>query len=694
MRFAVPSGRPPAALSRSALRFMALTTIAGWSAFAVVLAQSDWQIGPGQSASVCLVLAGLVFLGELRPIVIARGDRQGSVTVSTAFALALVFVGPLWMAMTVMVAAAGCEDLRSRKHWRALAFGIGQTAITLLAARAVYAAAAGQQMLQGQPLLLPNDLHATLAAGAAFFLVSNTLSGISVALLSEDRVMEHLRSDIQFQLATSGVLLSFAPVVAAAAHLSLWLVPMLLLPIGAIHRSAQLAADREHEALHDGLTGLPNRALFRLRVERACQETAGVAGGFAVILLDLDHFKEINDTLGHHVGDDLLECVSARLRSQLRPQDTVARLGGDEFVVLVAGINEDEEALPVASRLLDTLKTAFVVDGVRLEVGASLGIAVHPTHGDDVDQLLQRADIALYEAKVERGGFRMYEASADVHTPQRLAVAAELREGLERGELFLQHQPKVDVQTGHVVGFESLVRWRHPVHGVVMPDDFLPVVENTGLITPLTLQVLDLALTAVASWRAHGHDVSVAVNLSVRHLTDLGLPAQVDEALRKHDLPPSALVLEVTETLIMSDPVRAAEVLRLLRELGVGLAVDDFGTGYSSLAYLRRLDVHELKIDRSFVGSVTEDDGDAVIVRSTIEMGRNLGLRLVAEGVEDEATLELLRRWGCTLAQGFLFSRPLDDDAVLEWLATRRAAEHLTAGSVPPPRAEWATLPA
>ena len=324
------------------------------------------------------------------------------------------------------------------------------------------------------------------------------------------------------------MLATFAPVVAASVELSLWLVPLLLLPIVAIHRSAQLAADREWESLHDGLTGLPNRALFRLRVQRACEDSRRPSGAFAVILLDLDHFKEINDTLGHHVGDDLLRVVAERLRASVRPADTVARLGGDEFVVLVTDLVDGEQsARELADRLLAGLVEPFHVDGVRLEIGASLGVALHPAHGDHVDLLLQRADIALYAAKVERGHAKLYEAADDVHTPARLTLAAELREGMERGELFLQHQPQVDVRTGTVVGFESLVRWRHPERGVVMPGDFLPVVENTGLITPLTLTVLDLALSAVAQWRAEGHDVTVAVNLSVRHLTDLGLPRQV-----------------------------------------------------------------------------------------------------------------------------------------------------------------------
>ena len=658
-------------LPAAAWRFIAATVVAGWLVVGAVLAASVGTEVEGRTAAICVVLALLVTAGELRPIVIARGDVRDEITVSTPFVLALLFVGPLWLAVSVQVAAVALQDARARKAGVKLLFNGAQYALTVLAARAVFAALAGQPLLAGGPLDLPGDLPAAFAAGMTFFAVNHVLSGAVVALVAQEPLVRSLGSDLRFHLTTSGVLASFAPVVAASVHLSLWLVPMLLLPIVAIHRSAQLAADRERESLHDGLTGLPNRALFRLRVQRECEDTRRSGRPFAVILLDLDHFKEINDTLGHHVGDDLLRVVADRLRDSVRPADTVARLGGDEFVVLVTDLSGEQQACELAERLLAGLVEPFLVDGVRLEIGASLGVALHPAHGDHVDLLLQRADIALYSAKAERGRFRLYEAADDVHTPARLTLAAELREGMERGELFLQHQPQVDAQTGTVVGFEALVRWRHPERGVVMPGDFLPVVENTGLITPLTLTVLDLALTAVAEWRAEGHDVTVAVNLSVRHLTDLGLPRQVDEALRKHGVPASALVLEVTETLIMSDPVRAREVLHLLRELGVALAVDDYGTGYSSLAYLRRLDVHELKIDRSFVGQVTTDEGHATIVRSTVEMGHNLGLRLVAEGVEDAATLDLLRGWGCDVAQGYHLSRPLDLAAVLPWLVGR-----------------------
>jgi diguanylate cyclase (GGDEF)-like protein len=660
-------------LPASARRFVLAVVVSGWTALVVTLGVSAGTVLEGRSAAVCVVLSLLVLAAELRPIVIARGDMRDEITVSTSFALALVVTGPLWLSMSAQVAAVALQDARARKDGLKLVFNVAQHALTILAARATYAGLSGQPLLHGEPLSLPDHLPAALLAGVAFFCVNNCLPGVVVALAEGEPFLAHLRSDLRFQLATTGVLLSFSPVVSASAQLSLWLVPMLLLPMEAIHRSAQLAADREHEAHHDGLTGLPNRALFRLRVQRACEDSRRTGRPFAVILLDLDHFKEINDTLGHHVGDDLLRTVASRLRASVRPGDTVARLGGDEFVVLVTDLSGDAEAEggELATRLLGGLVDPFLVEDVRLEIGASLGVALHPAHGDHVDLLLQRADIALYGAKVERGRFKLYEAADDVHTPERLTLAAELREGIERGELFLQHQPQVDLRTGTVLGFESLVRWRHPERGVVMPDEFLPVVENTGLITPLTLTVLDLALSAVAEWRASGHELTVAVNLSVRHLTDLGLPRQVADALRKHGLPPSALVLEVTETLIMSDPVRATDVLRLLRELGVALAVDDFGTGYSSLAYLRRLEVHELKIDRSFVRHITSDEGHATIVRSTIEMGRNLGLRLVAEGVEDDSTLSLLRGWGCDVAQGYHLSRPLDADAVLPWLGGR-----------------------
>jgi len=653
------------------LRVFAVLTCAAGLVTVVVLLLDASVSSLLREPLVYTLLAVMVVAGELRPIVIARGDVRDEITVSTTFALALTLVGPLWLAVTVLASAVAVEDVRSRKDPLKLCFNAAQYALTLTSARFVFATMTGTSYAHGSVLDLPAELPAALAAGMAFFLVNNLLAGVVAALALEVPVLGHLRADLRFQLATSGVQLSFAPVVAAAVHLTPWLLPLLLLPIGAIYTSAKLAAQRERESLHDVLTGLPNRSLFRMRVARACEDTSRDGRGFAVMLVDLDHFKEINDTLGHHVGDDLLRVVAARLSENLRAGDTVARLGGDEFAVLALDILTREAAQDAAQRLLDALEHSFCVSDVRLDVSASMGVALHPDHGDAIDVLLQRADIALYDAKEDRGSCRLYDPKADVHTPERLLLASELRDGLDRDELFLEHQPKIDLTTGRVVGLEALVRWDHPRHGRLMPGEFLPVVENTGLISPLTLVVLDLALVAVADWRRQGHDVGTSVNLSVRHLTDLLLPQRVGELLERHQVPPSALVLEVTETLIMSDPVRAVQVLGLLRELGVGLAVDDFGTGYSSLAYLRRLHVDELKIDRSFVRHLATDEGDAVIVRSTIELGHNLGLRLVAEGVEDEPTLELLRSWGCDAVQGFHLSRPMAGDAVAGWLSAR-----------------------
>ncbi len=641
----------------------------GGAAAVAVGAGSDLSLARGVPASVALGL--LVLLGELRPIEIARGDTKDEITLSTGFALALALVGALWLAILVMCLSVVIQDLRLRKPAIKCLYNSAQYALSLLAASTVFGWLTGQSVFQQlPPLNFPGDLPAALAACCAFWVVNTVLTGSVTALALSEPVLARLLSDIHFQLATNGLLLTFSPVIAIGVELTVWLLPLLVLPMGAIYVSADLARRRQGEALHDGLTGLPNRALFALRVERLCQSPEPPRSArAAVMLLDLDHFKEINDTLGHHVGDRLLTTVAERLRGSLRPGDTVARLGGDEFAVLSHDLESEAEAFEVAEQVLHALDEAVTIEGVRLEVEGSLGVALYPDHGRRMDLLLRKADIALYAAKVERSCVRLYEPAQDPHTVERLALVADLRAALELGELFLHYQPKVQARIGRVLGFEALVRWRHPRHGVLMPDSFLPAVENTGLIGPLTLQVLDLALAAVTDWRRAGHDVSVAVNLSVRQLTDLSLPQQIQQRLIAHALPPEALVLEVTETLIMTDPLRAAGVLALLRELGIGLAIDDFGTGYSSLAYLRRLHVDELKIDKSFILQLAGNEDDAVIVRSTIELGHNLGLRLVAEGVEDQHTLDLLRAWGCDTVQGYFISPPMTGDTVLPWLA-------------------------
>ena len=461
-------------------------------------------------------------------------------------------------------------------------------------------------------------------------------------------------------------------------NFNVWLVPLLLLPILAVQRTAGLFLERERRAMHDALTGLPNRAQLQSRVEAICSNPK-VRHKAAVMIVDLDHFKEINDTLGHHVGDALIKAVGERLVTLVREGDTVARLGGDEFALVAAGADE-AAAGELARRISKALKDPFLVSEVSLDIQASIGIALSPVHGEDSETLLRRADVALYAAKESRGCFMIYSPDDDLHTPQRLALLGDLRRGIDNNELHLHYQPQCDVRTGQVVGVEALVRWQHPELGLLMPEQFISTAENTGLIEPLTMQVLEMAVTQMARWQSAGFALRMAVNLSVRHLTNLDLPGQVAEILRRHGVPPTALTLEVTESTIMADPTQAIAVLGRLREYGVRLAVDDFGTGYSSLSYLRRLDVDELKIDRSFVSKMGGANGDAVIVRSTIELGHNLGLRVVAEGVESAEVWRQLLPLGCDLVQGFYLGAPMTGTQFEQW--TRMLPAHI----LPPPR--------
>ena len=439
-------------------------------------------------------------------------------------------------------------------------------------------------------------------------------------------------------------------------------------------RLREEAAEKEYQALHDSLTGLPNRTLFRDRVEHALI-TLEQHGSLAVLLADLDRFKEINDTLGHHNGDLLLNEVARRLRKALDSDVTVARFSGDEFALLLPRIDSVEDAAATAQQVLDILQESFALADVEINVNASIGIAVHPLHGENANKLIQRADVAMYVAKESHSGFEVYSTDRDGYSPARLALASELRQAIENEDLLVHYQPKVDIKTRRVVGVEALVRWIHPEHGFMPPDEFIPLAEHTGLIQPLTKLVLRSALRQCREWQKEGLDLDVAVNLSVRSLLDLQLPESVSALLREFSVEPTRLVLEITESSIMADPIRAADVVDRLSGLGIGLAIDDFGTGYSSLSYLKRLPVSEIKIDKSFVMSMTSQDNDAVIVRSTVDLGRNLGLRVVAEGVETIEMFNELESLGCDIAQGYLLSRPLPAAELTAWAKDWRSAE-------------------
>jgi diguanylate cyclase (GGDEF)-like protein len=429
-----------------------------------------------------------------------------------------------------------------------------------------------------------------------------------------------------------------------------------------------------HQALHDTLTGLPNRTRLYQRAGRLTKSVRAFGGLAALLLIDLDRFKEVNDTLGHDHGDMLLRDVADRLGDSLRRGDMLARLGGDEFAVLLTDLPDRGAAAELAGRVLAALERPFAVRGVTVQLEASVGIALCPDHGTDVGTLVQRADVAMYEAKREQDRIRVYDARRDPYSPARLQRIGELREALANDELVLHYQPKIAVAGGDVTGVEALVRWQHPRHGLLAPAEFLPLAERTGLMGELTRWVVDAALRQARAWEDEGVEIPIAVNLAAANILDVALPDAVAERLAHHGVPGARLTCELSEHTVMADPRRAGEVLNRLRALGVRLSLDDFGTGQSSLSYLKRLPLDELKIDRGFVSGIVGDDHDALIVRSTIDLARNLGLEVVAEGVEGAEVLQRLRALRCDEAQGFHLSRPLPAEALIEWLRGRGAA--------------------
>ena len=430
-------------------------------------------------------------------------------------------------------------------------------------------------------------------------------------------------------------------------------------------------AENEFQALHDSLTGLPNRVLFQLKLAEAIAEASAANGGLAVMLMDLDHFKEVNDTLGHHFGDMLLAEIGPRLATVLRPGDMMARLGGDEFGVLLPNLPDESVAVRIAERLAEELERPITVEGLALDVSGSIGIALYPEHSHNGETLLRRADVSMYAAKEAGGGFEVYNRDLDRDSPARLALISHVRPALERGEFVLFYQPKVRLSDGRVAGAEALIRWEHPELGLVPPDEFIPLVEKTVLLRPLTAFVLEESMRQWREWADRGVRLQIAVNISVRSLLDNHLPDQVAEILERFKVPPAFLKLELTESFLMADSGRSTGVLDALSEVGVNLSIDDFGTGYSSLSHLKRLPIQEIKIDRSFVMNMMVDANDTMIVRATVELGKNLGLQVVAEGVEDRETWDTLAAFGCDEAQGYFFSRPIPADEFWRWLSVR-----------------------
>jgi diguanylate cyclase (GGDEF)-like protein len=437
-----------------------------------------------------------------------------------------------------------------------------------------------------------------------------------------------------------------------------------------ITETHQVLDNLEHQATTDDLTGLANRALWYDRVNQALAGSRREGGREVVLmLLDLDHFKLVNDDLGLSVGDEVLRQVALRLRAALRDSDTLARLGGDEFAILMPAVPSGECAGErVAAKVLSCFEHPFRCGERELFINASVGIAVYPDHGDDVNELLTHADVAMYRAKRSEGHYSFYDADGQAGSAEALRFSGQLRHALDRNEFELFYQPKVDIRGRQVCGVEALLRWQHPQQGLVDPGQFLPAAEQIGLMAPITSWVLVTALRQCKAWRDVGIEMPVSVNVSARSFQNPRLLERIQWALEQAGVEGSCLEIEITEDSLMGDIGRGAEMLAQLHRLGVAVAVDDFGTGYSSLSYLKRLPINTLKIDKSFLADVAQNGSDALIVRSIIDLGHNLGFRVVAEGVEDAAAWDLLTRLGCDAVQGYHISHPLPQLKFADWL--------------------------
>jgi diguanylate cyclase (GGDEF)-like protein len=658
------SGKAPA--PRSFIVYVALVAAAAAGSLILLPWMREWRVG---DPALFVVLSVFVLAGELLPIPVPRRRGLTRVTISAAFAFAILLRFGPGPAVLVYVSSSVIADLAGRVSPLKTLFNAAQYVLAMVAAAAVLNLA-GQLPLSH---ITSGELPTVLAAGAAFFVANHLLACTAGALLARLPLRVYLREDLAFQAWTAGCVLAFAPALLASANASVALVPVCFVPMLAVYFGGRQAAISSHRAHHDVLTGLPNRSSLSETLQGTLDDAASDAHPVAVMLLDLDDFKSINDTLGHELGDLVIQRVAGRLSQAVEeggpsePQETVlARIGGDEFGVLVHG--GEPEAEELAGRLLAVLDQPLEVDSVALHICASIGIACFPKHGRSAAELMRHADVALYCAKGSDAGFATYAEEDDEYSIDRLALAAQLRRGIERGELVVHYQPKVPLQGGATLALEALVRWNHPQLGCIGPDGFIPLAEQTGIIKPLTDRVLEASLEQCARWREDGLEVTVSVNVSTRSLLDHDLAVIIGGLLKRLDLHASALQLEITESRIVADLPRARAALDELRAMGVMIAIDDFGTGYSSLSQLQQLPVDEIKIDRSFVTRMETDRQDAVLVHSIIDLGRNLGLRVTAEGVETENVKQVLARLGCDYAQGFHVGRPALADECTRYL--------------------------
>ncbi|MDT5035204.1 MAG: hypothetical protein QOE03_389 [Micromonosporaceae bacterium] len=648
--------------------YLGFVYAAGAAALAWVLVSAQWFV-PANVRVLLVVMVALLVVAEFLPIRLWSHGSFQEYTFSGAFALVLLQTGPLVYAVLPQILVLLIEEGRQRRPARAAAFNVAQNTLMFVLARLAIIAVekVGVGAIGHVPAV--RQLVGFALAALVYFVVNNVLTATAFALKDGTSVRASINTTVREEIPVTPIVLGLAPMFTASLEFSVWTAPLCLFLIIAVRAAAKISTEHEIAALHDPLTGLPNRTLLLTRLRQALHG-ARPDRPTAVLMIDLDHFKEINDSLGHAAGDELLERVATRLSDTVGPRDTVARLGGDEFAIVMDETTEGD-ATVLAERIAGALGESFRLAAVTLNVAASVGVAMAPERPIDADTLIRHADLALYSAKQERGRHVVYNPHSEEHSIDGQALMGQLRHGIERGELRVYFQPKVSVLTGQVTGMEALVRWQHPTRGLLAPGRFLTAAENTPLIVPLTEQVIHEALAAVARWRKSGMPITVSVNLTARQVANQDLPRQIESALASHGLPGDALVVEVTESCLIANPMRTRAVLNELRNTGVGLSIDDFGTGYSSFTQLRDLPVTEIKIDKSFVTTVTGSTANAAIVKSAIDLGHNLGLHVVAEGVETYACLNLLTDMGCDVMQGYLLAHAMPADRVSGWSASR-----------------------
>jgi diguanylate cyclase (GGDEF)-like protein len=640
-------------------RFISLVALAGLAClgFDAWASQGRALLGPrplavGLFAMCCLVT-------ELRPLRWLRLEEGSQVTASWTFMMALILTGAPISAVGIAGGVVLISDVASRKSAARVIFNTTQIIVCMsLGCAAFDVGGQGQALLtRGAPSLL--WFVDFVVACTIIFALNNALTGSVIALNQGLPVKAMLRNIGFANLETDGVLLSLSPIFVLMAQRSLLLVPLLLVATWTVYRTAEVALMRRHEATHDTLTQLPNRRLFDEHLRNAVLSAQRSGGRVAVVLIDLDGFKGINDRLGHDIGDEILHNIAARMNGVRRSNDLLARIGGDEFAMVVTHIDSVATAVRVAERVRATFAGPSEVQGFPVSVEASFGVAVLPDHADSAETLLRRADESMYSAKRGEQVVGVSEHKPGDRAIGRIGLLADVGDALLANEFFLEYQPQISLVNGRVVGVEALVRWRHPVAGVLYPSEFIGLAEQTELIGAITEKVLRLALPQCAAWRGQGHRLRMAINISARNLQDIRFPQLVNDLMAELGVEPADVDLELTENTVGADSTTLRWILTKLRATGVSISIDDFGTGYSSMAHLRELPVDRIKIDRSFVTNMARQNRDALIVSAIVQLGLALGIQTIAEGVEDADVARMLLGLGCTTAQGWLYGKPV-----------------------------------